>query len=168
MAHIKHINDFITENNNPSNMVELIEQALDLGFEKLQRQVPKTKKSTKSISIMDVNPMDLVSFMKENNVPDTAYFDGRDNGYDAFDDILLSWKVEIPTTDQDKLKFKKKKFDSVAWNLVYKLFLENGYERTGYNTGLLKQFDDTTVYDMYIDKDFDRLFKYYSLRFKKV
>jgi len=45
--------------------------------------------------------------------------------------------------------------------------MKNGYKRTGYNSGLLKQFDDTTVYDMYISKDFDRLVKYYSLPFVK-
>lgn len=55
----------------------------------------------------------------------------------------------------------------IAFPLVSQLLRDNGYTRVGYNTGLLKEFDDTTVYDMYVDDDFDRLVKYYSLPFVK-
>lgn len=41
----------------------------------------------------------------------------------------------------------------------------NGDKRQGFNSGLLKQFDDTTVYDMYMNDEWDRLVKYYSLPF---
>ena len=33
---------------------------------------------------------------------------------------------------------------------------------------LLKEFDNTTVYDMYINNEIDRLIRYYSLPFKKI
>ena len=147
-------------------MKELLIQALDDAYSLLENQIPLTKKKSESISITDVKPVDLVSFMKSNDIPDDAYFDGRDNGYDAWDDILLSWEVDVPTTDKDKLEFKRKRFTDIAWKCLYDLLTKNGYKRVGYNTGLMKQFDDTTVYDMYMSKDWDRLMEYYSLSFK--
>ena len=63
---------------------------------------------------------------------------------------------------KDKLLFKRKRFTDVAWKFVYESLIKNGYKRIGFNSALFKSFDDTTVYDMYIDKDFDRLVKYYS------
>lgn len=146
-------------------MKELLKQALDLAVIKLESITPQIKKKKNSISILDVNPIDLAKFMQENNIPNDAYFDGRDNGYDAWNDILLSWDTDIPTTDLDKLKYKRKTFSTIAFKYVFDLLTTNGYKRVGYNSGLLKEFDDTTVYDMYINKEFDRLEKYYSLPF---
>lgn len=150
-------------------MKDLIIQALDNAMILAEKQVPSTKRVSKSISILDVRPIDLLSFMKDNNIPDDAEFYGRDNGYDGWDDIQLSWYVEIPTTETDKLKDKKNTFNnSLAWRCVYDLLLLNGYKRAAsYYSGDFKQFDDTTIYDMYIKGDFDRLVKYYSLRFIK-
>jgi hypothetical protein len=145
----------------------IIHPALNIAHELLMKQIPLTKKLVKSISIMDVNPLELQKFMKENKVPDTAYFDGRDNGYDAFDDILLSWEVRIPTTEKDTMKFKRNRFTSLAWNEVRGMLLSNGYERVGYDAQQMAHFDDTTVYDMYINNEIGRLEHYYSLAFKK-
>lgn len=149
-------------------MKDLMIIALNDAFALLEKAVPQTKKETKSVSIMDVKPIDIISFMANNNIPNDACFDGKDNGYDAWDDILLSWDIVVPTTDKDKLKFKKDRFSTIAFRSIYNSLTVNGYKRVGYNTGLLKQFDDTTVYDMYINKDFDRLVKYYSLPFVKL
>ena len=91
-------------------MKELIIQALNDAFALLEKQIPQTKKETKSISIIDVKPSDILLFMKNNNIPNNAYFSLRENGYDAFDnDILLSWEINISTTDKDKLLYKKKR-----------------------------------------------------------
>lgn len=150
------------------SMKNLITSALNDAMIKLVDQVPLTKKEMMSISIIDVSPLDLVNFMKDNNIPDDAEFGGRDNGYDAWDDICLEWTIDVPTTDDDRLKFKRNRFSGVAFRFVYDTLIDNGYERTGYNSGLLKDFDDTTVYDMYMAQDFDRLVKYYSLPFKKI
>jgi hypothetical protein len=149
-------------------MKDLIIQALDSAFLKLESQVPLNKKKFKSLSIMDVKPTELASFMLDNNIPDTAYFDGNDNGNDGWDDILLTWEIYVPTNEDDNLKFKKNRFTDIAWRFIYKLLITSGYKRVGYNTGLLKEFNDTTVYDMYINKDFDRLVRYYSLAFVKI
>jgi hypothetical protein len=100
--------------------------------------------------------------MKSNNVPDNAYFDTDYN-----DSVVLSWTIDIATSDADKAKFKKDRFDSIAYKFVYDALTGNGYKRVGFNSGLLKDFADTTILDMYLNKDFDRLVKYYSLYFIK-
>ena len=146
-------------------MKDLIVQALNEAIILLDRQVPQTKSKEKQVRIIDVSPLDLVQFMKDNNIPDDACFGGIDNGDDGYSDVCLCYDVIIPTTDKEKLNYKRKRFSSVAHKFVYDLLLNNGYKRVGFNSGLLKQFDDTTVYDMFINKDFDRLVKYYSLSF---
>lgn len=149
-------------------MKELMIQALEEAFVKVNHAIPKTKKKFESVSIMDVNPIDLITFMEKNEIPETASFGGRDNGHDGWNDILLEWTIYVPTTEKDNLTFLRKQFVNYAWRAMYDLLLQNGYKRVGYNTGHLAQFDDTTVYDMYINKEFDRLEKYYSLPFVKL
>ena len=60
----------------------------------------------------------------------------------------------------------------MAWQSVKDVLSKNGYVRSNSNSslvsqGLLKEFRNTTVYDMYMKKDFDKLTKYYSLSFVK-
>ena len=76
-------------------MKELIIQALNDAFVSLEKVIPQTKNKPESISIIDVTPMDLITFMKNNNIPENASFGGRDNGYDAWDDIILEWDVNV-------------------------------------------------------------------------
>ena len=75
-------------------MKELITQVLNNAFVLLEKQTPQTKKKTENKSITGVKPIDLPYFMKENNIPNDAYFSGRDNSYDAWDDILLCWDID--------------------------------------------------------------------------
>lgn len=180
MENIKtNMSDFLKETNNPLNvssdnnttdstMLGFLKIALKDAFDTLEARVPQTKKKVLSKSILDVDPIDLISFMKKNNIPDDAYFDGRDNGYDGWNDILLSWDIDVPTTKEDKLKFKKRTFSDIAFKKIYDLLTVNGYKRVGYNTALLKEYDNTTIYDMYLNNEFDRLVKYYSNPFKKI
>lgn len=161
-------------------MKELIIQALNDAFALLEKQVPQTKKKAKTISILHVKPLELVSFMKTNNIPDDADFSGKDNGYDAWDDIVLAWEVDVPTSEKEKLEFKNYRFHDIAFKKVYELLTTNGYKRvTDRNQGRITykkrsntisyivMFDNNTVYEMYINKDFDRLVEYYSLYYIK-
>lgn len=148
-------------------MKDLIIQALDGAIIKFDKQIPLTKKETKYINITNIKPLDIGNFIKENNLPDDVYFGGKPNGYDSFDEVCLCYEVFVPTTEKEKLKFKQKNFSTIAFKFVYDTLTNNGYKRVGFNTGLLKEFDNTTVYDMYINKEFDRLVKYYSLPFVK-
>lgn len=148
-------------------MKDLIISALKEAGEKLERTTPLTKKEKRSISIADVKPVKIIEFMQENNIPEDADFDGRDNGYDAWDDICLSWYIDVPTTERDKEESKRKRFEYVAWKHVFESLTSNGYTVAGYNPDDFKQFKDTSLYDMFVEGDFERLVKYYSLRFKR-
>lgn len=153
----------------PNQLLNLIIQGLNDAMDKTKKYAHMTKSETRSISIDNVNPVDLTSFMDSNNIPSDAYFNGTDNGYDGWYpyDLKLCWEVEVPTTEDERVSFRKKKFNtSLAFKSVYDLLIANGYVRSGFNSGLLKEFDDTSVYDMYMNKEYDRLVKYYSLSFK--
>lgn len=148
-------------------MKDLIIKALDDALILLEKRIPQTKKEIKYVNIDDVTPLELIQFMKDNNIPDDAYFGGKPNSYDSFDEVCLCYNVDIPTTEKDKLRFCRSAFTSIAWKYVYDLLIKNGYKRISYNSASLKQFDGTTVYDMYINNDYDSLVKYYSLSFVK-
>ena len=110
----------------------------------------------------------IKEFIKANKIPKDCYFGGTDNGYDGYSDFCLCWDIKVPFTDKEQATHNKKAFNSwVAFRTVYKWLTNEGYIRVGFNSGLLKEFDNTTVFDMYMEKDFDRLTKYYSLYFKK-
>lgn len=128
----------------------------------LEEQVPKTKKAMKSISIRDVEPLELIAFMKENNIPDNASFGGRDNGYDGFDDIELQWDVDVPTTDSDKAAFRIKKFERMVWYSLLNYMKEKGYVVRGYTPTAVP-----CIYKTYLNNGYDILCEYYSLRFIK-
>ncbi len=148
-------------------MKDLIKKALDDAFILLEKRIPQTKKEIKYVNIEGVKPSELIQFMRDNNIPDDADFDGKPNGYDSFDEVCLSFSVDIPTTEKDKLKFCRSAFTYIAWQFVYNLLIKNGYKRIPYNSALLKQFEGTSVYEMYINNDYDLLVKYYSLSFVK-
>lgn len=161
------------------NMKNLILKALDEAFTTLENQVPQTKKKTETISIQDVKPSELMSFMKSNNIPNDAYFTGTDNGYDGWDDIVLAWEVDVPTSEKEKLEFKNRRFHHIVFSKVYDLLIPNGYKRISgqdrdritykriSNISFIIMFDNKTVYEMYIDKDIDKLVEYYSMYFQK-
>jgi hypothetical protein len=159
---------------NSDIMKNLIIQGLNDAFSVLEKQVPQTRKKTKTISIEDVKPSQLLSFMKSNDIPNDAYFSGGGSG----DDIVLAWEVDVPTTEKEKLEYKNRRFHDIAFKSVYDLLTPNGYKRTTdndrgritYNRSTFPahiMFDNKTVYEMYVDKDFDSLLEYYSMYFKK-
>jgi hypothetical protein len=172
--------DFVNEQfDDNENMKNLILKALDEAFTTLENQVPQTKKKTETISIQDVKPSELMSFMKSNNIPNDAYFTGTDNGYDGWDDIVLAWEVDVPTSEKEKLEFKNRRFHHIVFKKVYDLLIPNGYKRISgqdrdritykriSNISFIIMFDNKTVYEMYIDKDIDKLVEYYSMYFQK-
>jgi hypothetical protein len=149
-------------------MKDLIVPALNEAYNILLKRIPKTKPVLNEMSISDVKPTELLQFMKDNDIPEDADFGGIDNGYGGYSDICLHWYTETKTSEKENINYCKKYFTDIAWHLVYNVLITNGYARKGYNTALLNQFGDTTVYDMYINKEFDRLETYYSLPFVKI
>lgn len=158
--------------------MDLIKKALDEAFVLLQKQVPQTKKETKSIEIDDVKPIDLIEFMKDNNIPDTAYFDSSESHFNS-SILMLSWQIDIPTTEKEKLEYKNRRFHDIAFSCVYKSLTSNGYKRvSGYDHKRITYkkidsirniilFDQKSIYDIYMDKGFDKLIEYYSMYFQK-
>lgn len=148
-------------------MKSILTKVLDEAIILLDRRTPQTNRVIKSIDIGDVSPLEIVSFMKDNNVPDNAYFGGENNGYDGWVPwvVLLCWEIDIPTTEKERLEYRRKKFDNIIFPMLFKELTKLGYKRKGFDSGLFKPFKDTTVYDMYINKEFDRLVEYYGLYF---
>jgi len=149
-------------------MKDLIIQALDSFSATFEQTVPKTKPKTILVDIEGVSPVNLVSFMKENQIPNDAWFAGRPNGYDGFDQVCLAYEIQVPTTHEDNMKFKRRVFGTRVFKKVYDILTANGYKRKGFNSALLADYDNTTVYDMYVCMSFDRLVSYYSLYFSKL
>lgn len=150
-------------------MKDLLKNALSNAHTQLERQVPTAKNNLVEVCIDDVNPMDLPQFMIDNDIPEDAWFGTEESQtLGSCTRVLLLYNTRIQTTDKDKMIYRRKRFTSIAFQIVLKLLLENGYKRIGSNSGLYKQFDDTTVYDMYMNNEYDRLVNYYSLSFGKI
>lgn len=146
-------------------MKDLLITALNEAYTILENRTPQTKKELKQLTISDVNPLELTKFITDNNIPLDCWFGGIDNGYDGYSDICLNWEIDVPTTEKDKLKFSNDRFRSIAWKIIFDSLTNNGFKRIGVPSHLLSQYSDTTVYKMYIEKDYERLVKYYSLYF---
>lgn len=144
-------------------MKELIILAIDQAFVDVENALPHSKVIFFQESVFGETPKDIVKYMIENNIPEEATLVGDENG-----DVLLRWEKTVPTTETDKAEFKKQRFNAIIFRYVYKHLTENGFKRVGFNSALLKQFSDTTVHNMVVNGEFDRLVEYYSLHFKKV
>lgn len=151
-------------------MRDLIVTALDKAMITLNNQIPSTKKDTVIIDLdeNDISPVELSAYMKDNNIPDDACFITlEDDGAFGSNSTALCYDTDVPMTELDKLKFKRKRFTNIAFKFVYDVLIENGYKRVGFNSGLLKEFENTTIYDMYVVSNFDMLENYYRLSFNK-
>jgi hypothetical protein len=146
-------------------MKEIITTTLQEVMNKVLASTPETKKQTKYLDILDVEPIKLIEFMRDNNIPSDAYFSGVDNGYDGWSHIVIEWLIDVPTTDKDKLQYQKNTFNSSS--AVRKALMANGYKRKSLYSNEFNEFANTTVYDMYVSGDFDALVKYYSISWVK-
>jgi len=148
-------------------MKELIIKALNETESRLDKTLPTTKLDIKNRSITDIKPSELLKFIKYNNIPEDAYFNADESATQEGQDIFICWDIVRPLTDKEKQEMRRRLFPTAAFRKIHEVLTENGYERVGFNSELLKPFEETTTYDMYVDKDFDKLVKYYSLYFNK-
>lgn len=151
-------------------MRDLIVTALDKAMITLNNQIPSTKRDTIIIDLdeLNISPIELGDYMKDNNIPEDACFMTlEDDGAFGSNSPALCYDTDVSMTELDKLKFKRKRFTNIAFKFVYDELIENGYKRVGFNSGLLKEFENTTIYDMYVVSNFDMLENYYSLSFNK-
>ena len=149
-------------------MKDLLTKSLSEASELLNKRVPKEKTEIVSTDISEVAPNKLLEFMKEKNIPENAYFStNQEDTYAVGNSYvpMLCHEIKVRTSEKEQLKYKRDKFSSIAFPIVYKALTENGYKRKGFNSGLLAEFKNTTLYDMYVNKEFERIIKYYSLSF---
>jgi len=145
-------------------MKDLIEKTLTEYHTYLLSVVPQTKKVYTGLNIDEINPFELTNFLIENNVPKDCWF-----GYDDDDNYsYVGFKIEIATTESDKLNHMINRFNNEVFRKIYQVFIDNGYKRKVYDSKYLKKFKKT-VYEMFIEKDFDSLEDYYfNVYFQKV
>lgn len=151
-------------------MKELIKKALELAWIKASSNVPKKIKKEKKVDISNIYPKDLGEFMEKNNIPPYADFDGEDNGYDGWSvgKIFLSWDIEVSPSkkymDEKRIYFFNK---YRSWEFVRDALIKNGYKRYSQSPDLLKikEFKSFSIYDAFVNEEYDKLEKYYSLFF---
>ena len=139
-------------------MIDILKEILPLAMEKSIKQAPKFKMVGVEKDISDVMPRDLASFMDDNNIPEDAHFSSDD------DSVCLYWDKKVSTTDDEKQAYIVRRFDQVLWGFLYKRLTENGYTRTGCCSSIFKKYP--SVYDMYMDNDFERIEEFYLHRYK--
>jgi hypothetical protein len=146
-------------------MITIIKAELDRIFKKITDQAPTTKAKFHSISIMDVNPLELITFMKENNIPDDAEFEGVDNGYDAYNDFALGWRTPIPTTEKDRDYWVKERFNRNAVTALHQGLVKDGYYKKGFDSILYRKFVKTSLLDRFLNDDLESIVEYYSTHY---
>jgi hypothetical protein len=156
-----------------SDTKELIIAALDDYFNYLKEHSPRTKKEEKSIRVDDLKLSEVISLMEKDGIPAEATFTSIGDWLDGNHSPYLSWEVEVPATEEDRLEYLKSRFNGKglirsAWASVRDTLKANGYEHKPYRPDYSEEFGKTTVYDMYMNKEFDRLVKYYSQQFRKI
>lgn len=144
-------------------MKNIIKTALDKTFDHCKKLYGDHKTVEKSISILDVNPLELRSFMRENNIPDHAEFSGKDNGYDGWDDIVLAWTVKEKMTDQEKNILYGENFYRISQYYVPKIMRQNGYTPVD----SISESVSELLYEKYMKGDFDDIAELYSFLYKK-
>lgn len=147
-------------------MTDLIMTALNQRWKADLKRANSPKKEFVEVDITDVNPMDLVEFMRENNIPYTAAFDISDDWEYNCPSPVLCYHKSVEKTDEEKINDAIALFNKYGNTAVLKALREAGYKRKKYSPNLkdIKAFGD--LYDMYINKDYDALKKYFALYFE--
>lgn len=146
-------------------MINIIKEGLDKAYENIKKTYCKDKNVRKEISIIDVEPLELTNFMKENNIPDDAEFSGTDNGYDGWNDIVLAWYVKEPISEKEIDKIYRKFFYKKALMYVPKLLVNNGY--IWKQTGSVQKNISSLLYQKYLENDEQWLVEFFSKSYEK-
>lgn len=142
-------------------MKKIIQGALNEAGRLLIKQMPINKFVSKSELITGMTLTQATAYCL--NAPATAYLTSGDDG----NEVYLEWQEKISVTGEDLAEFKQKRFPSIAWQCVYNALTAAGYNRVGFSSCLLKQFDGVSLYDKFLDADFDFFVSYYSFRFTR-
>ena len=148
--------------------ITVIVEALENLLEELRSQEYTKTIHRKELTSCDINDIIATAtyLSEETGVPiDKAYVD-----YDC-DSFVSEMYVVIPIKvvldGDEKEEAVKEKFNANAYSRAAKKLKELGYVRHGFPSNLLAEFDDTSIYDMFVNKEFDRLAKYFGLGWSK-
>lgn len=131
--------------------------------------VSQTKKDFKNIEIENnQNLVQLTSTIenisKKYNIEMDKIFIGVEHDYDG--GTFVAYFEESVNRPQKEIDEELKRLtENCAWKIVYDNMMANGFKRIGFNSSLLKQFDDTSVYQMIKNNEIDRLVNFYSFRY---
>lgn len=148
-------------------MIEIIKKALHVAYGKAIASAPTTRKQRQELSITEVKPIDLASFMARNNIPNTAWFGGSDNGYDGWDDLLILWEIDVPMSPTDTKLEVQHTFGRSAYTAISMEMRSNGYTPTPYTRELhviRKAFDICKSYE---NSDWNAIHDHFKLYFKE-
>lgn len=87
----------------------------------------------------------------------------------AYTELQATYRKDVLKSDKQMKIELEKRINSQSFSKIYSDMknIEN-IKRTGFSTALLKEFDDTSIYNMLVNKDYDRLVKYFSLYFSEI
>jgi len=159
--------------------VEKLKTICDNAITNIKEKTPKVIKKNKYIELITEDSLvssylfELKKIAKEYGIEDVnqmEIFYQCDENYGTEDDsgIYTVVQVDYELSDKELEQIYNRRFENRLWKMIYAEFIELGYKRAGYDSRDFKEFDDTSVYKMYKNKEFDRLLKYYSLKFKKI
>jgi len=83
-------------------------------------------------------------------------------------EIIATVYYESQRTEKEIYLENIKRFERISWYAARDIFVENNYKLVPYIKSDYSSFEDTTLYDMFIEKDFDRIMEYYTIRFNKI
>ena len=144
-------------------MREFLIQALSDAIKSLDKTTPKTKKDVAYIEINNIKPIDIGKFIKDKDIPEHAYFNT-----DCDDNVCICYNYDVPTTKKEQHEHKRRVFHDKVFQKLHKSLTSNGYKRIGFDSSLLKVFDNLNIYDAYLKGDIDIIEKYYFLFFQKI
>ena len=81
--------------------------------------------------------------------------------------IGVFYSKEYPIPEKEYKSIVRKKFERTVWYRLYNELTTIGYKRVASDSSKFKLYKDTTIYDMYLNKEYAKLTNYYSLFFKK-
>lgn len=154
----------------PITIRQVLEQALPLALEKLEAKVPLTKNEFRTVDLSDVKPKNLQQFIQD------AGLEGEDLQFtisheeDGFSwqgthTLALCYWTTVDTTEDERLAFRRKRFDDALWAQMYRLLWDAGYTRVGSGLGVFEKFEGKPLYDWYSEGRIDILEMRYGWSF---
>jgi len=107
----------------------------------------------------------ISTIAEEYNIEPEKIFIGADKGYD--DSFLLSvyFDTIVSKTKNEIENEMKSIIERKSYRIIYDNMIKNGFKRVGFNSKLLKNFNDTNVYEMIKNNELNKLVSYYSFWF---